>query len=748
MKKFKIKTQLIIVFLVLIFMTSITAIFSIFTINRLSEYSKETYNRNAVYLGSLIDVKESMLNLRRYLALAVLETTEIPEEYDGEPNYEGVITRSENALAQTKIDFEIFMKNIESVDGGRKDLATTAYANFYEQIEKPTNDILQSVKNMNYPEAYTLLYDNMQPMSDYVAELNAILNHTLTEVKRITDESNSVSNISLIISLILFFISLALSIILANVFGNKFSKRIINLSKSANQVSEGNFDVKIATNDKDELGILSRDLAKVIDLIKNINTDIDNLATKHDEGMISEKLDEDKYKGGFKSIVKSTNKTLDGLLNDINTFFGFVESVSNGDFSADMPKLDGEKANFNRVADLMKENLTLISSKITTFIDAINEGDLKYRADEDEFKGDWQNIIKELNGLMKVVETPINEVTHSLIEIEKGNFNAQITSNYKGSFAIIKETLNKTTDTLKGYIREISEILNKISNNELNVSIKNEYYGEFVEIKDAINTIIDTLNRVFGEFNSVAEQVLLGARQVSENTVGLAEGSTNQASVVNKLNSTIEDIRDKIKTSNEKSIEINNLSSDSKTNIDTGEMAMKNMLLSMDKISNASMDISKIIKVIEDIAFQTNLLALNAAVESARAGVHGKGFAVVAEEVRNLAARSQKAVGETNELIENSLSAVQEGTELAQSTDKALGEIVSSIEQMSNLISIISDLSDQEETSMIDISQGIEQVSAVVQQNTALAEENASSSEELSSQSEVLKNMINSFNLR
>jgi methyl-accepting chemotaxis protein len=120
------------------------------------------------------------------------------------------------------------------------------------------------------------------------------------------------------------------------------------------------------------------------------------------------------------------------------------------------------------------------------------------------------------------------------------------------------------------------------------------------------------------------------------------------------------------------------------------------MVVSMRESDEAARSISRIIRVIDDIAFQTNLLALNAAVEAARAGRHGKGFAVVAEEVRNLAARSGTAARETSELIERSLGKVETATNLATETAGALSGIVVANTQFSDLVAEIAAAAEDE----------------------------------------------------
>ena len=315
-------------------------------------------------------------------------------------------------------------------------------------------------------------------------------------------------------------------------------------------------------------------------------------------------------------------------------------------------------------------------------------------------------------------------------------------------FNEIAKNLGGGVEAIKGYIQDISIVLSDVSEGNLCVDITSEYHGDFIELKKSINNIISSLNNILVDINASAEQVASGTNQVSEGSQNISQGATEQASSIDELSASITQIAEQTKQNALNANTANDLANAAKKDAAEGNEQMKAMQKAMVEINDSSVNISKIIKVIDDIAFQTNILALNAAVEAARAGAHGKGFAVVAEEVRNLAARSAQAAKETTDLIEGSIKKVEIGSKIADQTASALNNIVNGVDKAAQLVGDIAVASNEQATGITQINKAIEQLSLVVQQNSATSEEAASASVQLSSQAELLKSMVGQFNLK
>ncbi|MCP4160526.1 MAG: methyl-accepting chemotaxis protein [Deltaproteobacteria bacterium] len=247
------------------------------------------------------------------------------------------------------------------------------------------------------------------------------------------------------------------------------------------------------------------------------------------------------------------------------------------------------------------------------------------------------------------------------------------------------------------------------------------------------------------EATSVIKQINTGTSSLSEAGENLSNGATSQTSSLEEISLTLNNIETQAIENNKNAELVRQISTETLRNVDKGALQMEEMKESINKIDKAGSNVSKIVKLIDGIAFQTNLLALNASVEAARAGKYGKGFAVVAEEVRNLAARSAEAAGNTTNLIQATIAEVKNGVKSTDLTAVILSEIQDGVGKTNDLVSEICLASGRQTSSLGEVNNGLTMVSNIVSQNSSIAQETASATKALSSKAELLEGMVKTF---
>lgn len=350
----------------------------------------------------------------------------------------------------------------------------------------------------------------------------------------------------------------------------------------------------------------------------------------------------------------------------------------------------------------------------------------------------------------KRISKPIGVCAQQLTEIAGGNMNVEtVEDNTCMETHQLAAATGNISATVSGIIADLEYGLDGLSKGDFTVNsrVPELYTGDYEALAKALYALIDRLTRTVRGIQQAGEQVASGSGQVSSGAQALSQGATEQASSVEELAATINEVSEQVRKNAENAGEVKAATDGVTQDIIKSNEWMQQLDAAMRDINKKSEDIGKIIKTIEDIAFQTNILALNAAVEAARAGAAGKGFAVVADEVRSLAGKSAEAASNTTVLIEDTVTAVNDGTRLANETAASMNRVVGGAENIATLIADISEASERQASSLVQVTQGVDQISSVVQTNSATAEQSAAASEELSGQAQVLKELVDQFKL-
>ena len=350
----------------------------------------------------------------------------------------------------------------------------------------------------------------------------------------------------------------------------------------------------------------------------------------------------------------------------------------------------------------------------------------------------------------KSIAAPITTCSDRLRLLAEGDLKSPVPAAVgQDEVAALASSTAELIDSFSHIVEEVDATLSCIADGDLTRDVGTaDYPGDFASLKKNLVVIGAQLNQTVGNISDASNQVYSSSQQVLHAAQSMAQGATEQAASIEELSATVTDVSDRVKRTADNAAVANQTSGEAEGKLMDCNSQMNQLVSAMEDINKQSDEISKIIKVIEDISFQTNILALNAAVEAARAGAAGKGFAVVADEVRNLAGKSAEASKNTSALIENSVVSVRNGMKILHQTEEALGEVVAAARRSAELVGEISGDANEQATAIGQITDTIEQIVSVIQMTSATAEESAATSEVLSNQSQTLKQAVDQFRLK
>lgn len=347
--------------------------------------------------------------------------------------------------------------------------------------------------------------------------------------------------------------------------------------------------------------------------------------------------------------------------------------------------------------------------------------------------------------ILKDIFEPLDRIKEKMDGFAKGELDKQVDYDKENEFSEIIIIINATMKKISEYMEDTNRIFFAISEGDLTAKPKIEYVGRFKNIEKNLGKYNENLSDMLMKINNTSTEVAEASGQVAESSQEMARGSIEQASAVQELLASIEEINTTISNNDKYVSQAVEMTQSSTGHLEIGLKQMEELNFAMDEIANSSQEIQKIIKTINDIAFRTNILALNAAVEAARAGEAGRGFSVVANEVRNLAQKSAEAAESTTMLIENSNTAIKNGSKITKKALDTLGDVKGEAFKSNEMIREIEKVSNKQTQAVEEISNNMNQISTVIQMASATSEESAAISQELYAHANVLSELVSKF---
>jgi methyl-accepting chemotaxis protein len=299
----------------------------------------------------------------------------------------------------------------------------------------------------------------------------------------------------------------------------------------------------------------------------------------------------------------------------------------------------------------------------------------------------------------------------------------------------------------RAVVDALAEGLDRLAAGSFAYRIDTPFSAEYAKLKDDFNEAVASLESVVATIARAAESTLQRTGELASSADDASRRSAMQAASLEEMVCALTAMTGGFRTTASGADRARQSVGDVRADAQSSSAIVNRAVEAMGAIHASSAEVSKIIVVIDEIAFQTNLLALNAGVEAARAGEAGRGFAVVAQEVRALAQRSAESAKEIKSLISASTQQVEMGVSLVGETGQALARITGKVGEIDALVSGIADSAKEQAHRLAEINSGADQMDQATRQNAARAEDMTALGRKLAVEAQTLSDLVGRFEI-
>lgn len=368
-------------------------------------------------------------------------------------------------------------------------------------------------------------------------------------------------------------------------------------------------------------------------------------------------------------------------------------------------------------------------------------------------------VLQAARMIRQRVVAPLVETADTMQRMAEGDYRVEATGAERNdeigvmarAIAVFRENgmaRAKAQEEQQAVVAALSAGLDCMARQNLEHRIEQRFPGDYEELRTNYNIAVDALASAMRTVRVGAASVMSSIAEIRDASDDLARRNEQQASSLAQTASAMHRVTGSVRETASGAKDVNVAINSAHGEASSGGEVVQQAITAMAAIEASAQEISKIISVIDGIAFQTNLLALNAGVEAARAGESGKGFAVVATEVRALAQRSAEAAQNIKTLIENSTSQVEEGVRLVGETGTRLTGIVDQIAAVDALVAQIAQSAARQAESLEQVNVEVAAMDRMTQANAAMVEQSSAATRSLSSEAERLTDLVATFRTR